>query len=83
MKKAASIVIFCVVVFASGLSGCGGIKYPPTLKTLPSGRVVKVSEPENKDAAVTIGEEDAKPLPKGEPGGRAAGRGKGDLIPYK
>ena len=81
MKKAASIVIFCVVVFASGLSGCGGIN-PPTLKTLPSGRVVKVSEPENKDAAVT-GEEDAQPLPKGEPGGRAAGRGKGDLIPYK
>ena len=83
MKKAASAVIFCVVVFAGGLSGCGSIKYPPTLKALPSGRIVKVSVPENKEDMIKIGEEDAQPLPKNEPGGRVAGRGKRSLIRYE
>lgn len=86
MKKAASVLIFCVIVLAGGLSGCGGIKYPPELKILPSGRVVKVSfheNLENENAMVTIGGEEAQPLPKGEPGGRAAGWGKHDLIRYE
>lgn len=78
-----AVFTFCVILLAGGLSGCGGVKYPPTLKTLPSGRVVKVSAVENKDAMVTIGKEEARPLPKGEPGGRAAGRGKRGLIPYE